>query len=310
MAKRKDLLTMELDSKIVEDYKKAGKINKKAKELAIKLAKPGAKVLDIAEKVEKRIIDEGGKPAFPLNIGLNNVAAHYTPDMDCKISLGDDDIIKFDVGVQVNGYIADSAITISTNPKNDLHHKLIEAAEKSLEKAIELVKPGVKVEKIGETIEETMKKYKVKPIENLTGHGVAQYTQHTEPSIWNVKRAGATLQEGMQIAIEPFSTNGAGEVHDDKEVQIFEFVGRVPIRMAEARKILEMAEHDFERTPFAKRWLEKEISRLKLAMALREIDKFNALFKYPVLKEKGNGLVAQFEHTMIVEKDGPLVTTI
>ena len=301
---------MELDSKVIEDYKKAGKINKKAKELVAKLAKPGAKVLDIAEKVEKLIIDEKAKPAFPLNIGINSIAAHYTPDLDCKIKLGDDDIVKFDVGVQVNGYIADSAITISTNPKNDLHHKLIEAAQKSLENAIELVKPGAKIEKIGETIESTMKKHGVKPIENLTGHGVAQYTQHTSPTIWNVKRAGGTLEEGMQIAIEPFSTNGAGEVHDDKEVQIFEFIGQIPVRMAEARKILHLAEHEFERTPFAKRWLEKEIGKLKLGMALIELDKFRALFKYPVLKEKGNGLVAQFEHTMIVQKDGPLVTTI
>ena len=301
---------MELDSKVIEDYKKAGKINKKAKELVVKLAKPGAKVLDIAEKVEKLIIDEKARPAFPLNISLNNIAAHYTPDLDCKIALGDDDIVKFDVGVQVNGYIADSAITISTNPKNDLHHKLIEASRESLEKAIELVKPGAKIESIGETIEKTMKKHGVKPIENLTGHGVAQYTQHTEPSIWNIKRAGGTLEEGMQIAIEPFSTNGAGEVHDDKEVQIFEFIGQIPVRMAEARKILHLAEHEFERTPFAKRWLEKEIGKLRLGMALIELDKFRALFKYPVLKEKGNGLVAQFEHTMIVQKDGPLVTTI
>ena len=112
------------------------------------------------------------------------------------------------------------------------------------------------------------------------------------------------------MAIEPFSTNGAGEVHDDKEVQIFEFIGQIPVRMAEARKILHLAEHEFERTPFAKRWLEKEIGKLKLGMALIELDKFRALFKYPVLKEKGNGLVAQFEHTMIVQKDGPLVTTI
>ncbi len=301
---------MEIEQEIFEKYKKAGKINIKAKKLVEKLAKPGAKVLDITEKVEALIKEEGAKPAFPLNVSLNNVAAHYTPDMECKIALGDDDIIKFDVGVQVGGYIADSAITISTNPKNDLHIKLIDAAQKSLEKAIELVKPGVKVEKIGETIENTMKSFGVKPIENLTGHGVNQYVQHDEPSIWNVKKAGATLQEGMSIAIEPFSTNGQGAVYDDKEVQIFEFIGKLPVRLMEARRILQMAEKDFERLPFAKRWVEKKIGKLKLALALRELNQFGALYQYPVLKEKGNGLVAQFEHTMIIEKDGVFVTTI
>ncbi len=299
-----------MDAEIFENYKKAGKINIKAKKLVEKLAKPGAKVLDITEKVEALIKEEGAKPAFPLNVSLNNVAAHYTPDMDCKIALGDDDIIKFDVGVQVGGYIADSAITISTNPKNDLHIKLIDAAQKSLEKAIELVKPGVKVETIGETIEKTMKSFGVKPIENLSGHGVNQYIQHDEPSIWNVKRAGATLQEGMSIAIEPFSTNGQGSVYDDKEVQIFEFIGKIPVRLMEARRILQMAEKDFERLPFAKRWVEKKVGKLKLALALRELNQFGALYQYPVLKEKGNGLVAQFEHTMIIEKDGVFVTTL
>jgi methionyl aminopeptidase len=77
----------------------------------------------------------------------------------------------------------------------------------------------------------------------------------------------------------------------------------------ESRRILQMAEKDFERMPFAKRWLEKKISKLKLALALRELDQFGALYKYPVLKERGNGLVAQFEHTMIVEKGGAFVTT-
>jgi len=299
-----------MDSEIFESYKKAGKINIKAKKLIEKLAKPGAKVLDITEKVEALIKEEGAKPAFPLNVSLNSVAAHYTPDTDCKIALGDDDIIKFDVGVQVNGYIADSALTITTNPKNDLHIKLMDAAEKSLYKAIDLIKPGVKVEQIGETIENTMKSFGVKPIENLTGHGVDQYVQHDEPAIWNIKKAGATLQEGMSIAIEPFSTNGAGSVYDDKEVQIFEFIGKLPVRLMEARKILQMAEKDFERLPFAKRWLEQKIGKLKLAIALRELNSFGALYQYPVLKEKGNGLVAQFEHTMIIEKDGAFVTTL
>ncbi len=299
-----------MDSETLEKYKKAGKIVIKAGKLAEKLTKPGAKVLDIAEKIENLIREEGAKPAFPANISINNIAAHYTPDMDCKIILEEDDLIKFDLGVQIDGFIADSAITITTNPKNNLHIKLIEAAQKSLERAIELVKPGVKVEKIGETIENTMKSFGVKPIENLTGHGVGQYVQHDAPTIPNVKKSGGTLEENMAIAIEPFSTNGEGLVYDDREVQIYEFLMKIPVRLMEGRRILQMAEKDFEKLPFAKRWIERKIGKLKLALALRELNQFGALYQYPVLKEKGNGLVAQFEHTMIVEKDGAFVTTL
>ncbi len=298
-----------MEAEILEKYKKAGKIAKKAREFAVQIAKPGAKLFDIAEKVEDLIRKEGAKPAFPLNIGINNVTAHFTPDLECRLELGDDDLVKFDLGVQVDGYIADTAVSLTTNPKNDLHLKLIEASHKALEKAIELAKPGINVEKLGEVIENTMKEYGVKPVHNLTGHGLEQYVQHAEPTIPNIKKAGAVLEEGKAIAIEPFSTNGIGEVFDDKEVQIYEFIAPVPVRLMESRKILQMAEEDFERMPFAKRWLEKKIGKLKLALALRELDKFRALYSYPVLKEKGNGIVAQFEHTMILEKGGVFVIT-
>jgi len=301
---------MEMEAEIFEKYKRAGKIAVKAQKLAEKLTKPGANVLDIAEKIENLIKEEGAKPAFPVNIGINNVAAHFTPDMDCKIVLGEDNLVKYDLGVQVDGYIADSATTVTTNPKNDLHIKLIDASKTALERAIELVKPGINVEKIGESIENTIKSFGVKPIENLTGHLLEQYVQHGEPTIPNVKRAGGTLEEGMAIALEPFSTNGEGAVYDDKEVQIYEFLMKIPVRLMEARRILQMAEKDFEKMPFAKRWVEKKVGKLKLALALRELNQFGALYQYPVLKEKGNGLIAQFEHTMIIQKDGAFVTTL
>ncbi|MFO7872122.1 MAG: type II methionyl aminopeptidase [Candidatus Undinarchaeales archaeon] len=297
-----------MNSEVLKKYKEAGKIWKKAEKLGRKLVKPGTKVLDITEKIEALIREEGGEMAFPLNIGIDDVAAHFTPDSDCKIEIKEDSLITLDIGVHVDGYIADAAFTLSMSESEE-HMNLIEAAEKSLENAIEVVKPGVNVEKIGEAVEETMEEYNVKPISNLTGHNVDQYSLHSGLTIPNVKKKGGTIKAGTAIAIEPFSTNGAGQVHDAQEIHIYEFLKKKNIRMQESRKILQMAERDFNKLPFAKRWLEKNVSSLKLKMALKELLDAEALYQYPVLKEKEKGLVAQAEHTMIVQEDGALLTT-
>ncbi len=297
-----------MNEEVLEKYKEAGKIWKKAEKLGRKIVKPGAGILDITEKIESKIKKEGGEMAFPLNVGIDDTAAHYTPDSNCKDKISEKDLVTLDIGVHVDGYIADAAFTLSMN-ESDEHINLIEAAEKSLENAIEIVKPGVNIEKIGEAVEQTMEEYNVKPISNLTGHNVDQYSLHSGLTIPNVKKKGGTLKEGMAVAIEPFSTNGAGQVHDAQEVHIYEFLKKKNIRMQESRKILQTAELDFNKLPFAKRWLEKNVSSLKLKMALKELLDAEALYQYPVLKEKEKGLVAQAEHTMIVQEDGAFLTT-
>jgi len=226
----------------------------------------------------------------------------------CQDVVKETDLVILDIGVHKDGYIADAAITLSMN-KDETHLNLIKAAETSLKNAIEIVEPGLPVERIGETVENTMKEFGVKPISNLTGHGLDQYSLHGGFTIPNIKKAGEKLEEGMAIAIEPFSTNGKGEVYDAQDVHIYEFIYPRPVRMQESRRILQMAERDFNELPFARRWLEKNIGKLKLSMALKELVNSKALYQYPVLKERDKGLVAQAEHTIIVQ-DKPIVTTL
>ncbi len=297
-----------MDSEIIKKYQKAGEIWKKAAELSKKITKPGAKIVDIAEEVEALIKKEGGGLAFPLNIGINEVAAHFTPELGYQGTIKETDLVTLDIGVHVDGYIADAAITLSMD-KDETRLNLIKAAETALKNAIDVVEPGVPVERIGETIENTMKDFNVKPISNLTGHNLEQYVLHGGFTIPNIKRAGGKIEEGTAIAIEPFSTNGRGEVYDAQEILIYEFLMKKPTRMQESRRILQMAEQDFNGLPFAKRWLERNINKLKLNLALRELVNSKSLYQYPVLKEKENGLVAQFEHTMVVTENGVIVTT-
>lgn len=297
-----------MEDAVFEKYKEAGEILKKAEKLARGIVKPGANVVDIAEQVEGLIQKEGGTPAFPLNISINEIAAHYTPDLKTELKLGKTDLVKIDIGVHVDGYIADQAFTMSMD-KDETRLKLIEAAEAGLSVGLECVRPGVTLGEIGTRIEEAIKENGFNVIRNLTGHGLEQYSLHAGLTIPNVKNDDKTkLVEGQAVAIEPFSTNGYGAVIDTNEVHIYEFMQERPIRNRDARRVLELAQGKFGSLPFAKRWLEKDIGGMKLNLALRELVNAKALYQYPALREKENGLIAQAEHTVIV-MDEPVVTT-
>jgi len=292
---------------MLEKYKEAGEIVKKAKKRARDIVKPGVKLLDIANEIEALIGKEGGKPAFPVNISIDDIGAHYTPDADDASVIKDTDLVKVDVGAHVDGYIADSAITLSMS-KDETHLKLIKAAEDALEVAIKAVRPGVKVNEIGAAVEMVITGAGFKPIENLTGHGLDQYSLHAGLTIPNVKNSNeAVLEDGQAVAIEPFATNGAGTIYDSNEVHIYEFLMDRATRQRDGRRILKMAEEDFATLPFATRWL-TGIPKMKLGLALKELVNLKALYQYPVLKERESGLVSQAEHTVIVGEK-PIVTT-
>jgi len=297
-----------MEDEVIQKYKQAGVILKKAQELAKEIVKPDARVLDVTEKIEGLIKKEGAGIGFPLNVSINEKAAHFTPDLNCELKFGEDDLVKIDVGVHVNGYIADSAITLSMNNCEE-HKNLINAAEAGLNAALDIAKPGVTLGELGSAIETAIKEFDVLPIGNLTGHTLEQYSLHAGISVPNIKNESTVaLEEGMAVAIEPFSTNGAGLVTDAKDVYIYEYLQDKPTRNRNARMILKLAKEDFAKLPFAVRWIESKIGKLKTGIAIRELVKNKALYQYPVLKERSNGLVAQAEHTVLI-LDDPIITT-
>jgi len=303
-----------MDEEILQNYLKAGKIAAEAREESRKFVKPGAKIIDIADKIEEFIKNKGGAMAFPVNISINDVAAHYTPMSNDEMTLKQDDVVKIDIGVHVDGYIGDTAYTIIFDDK---HANLVKASEEALKNAIALCRPNEKLSSIASTIEETIKSFGFKPISNLTGHGLEQYNLHAEPQIPNIEFTGDyRLKEDQIIAIEPFATNGFGEVKESGQILIFMLVNKKQTRNFDARKIVEFAEQ-FNGLPFAERWLlskdAKEFglpnSLFKIRIAMRELREREVIYDYPVLKEVKNGLISQAEHTVIV-KDEPIVTTL
>ena len=292
-----------MEKEIQEKYLKAGQINKQVREYALTLAKPGIKLFDLAEAIERKIEELGGKPAFPVNLSLNSIAAHFSPAKNDSTVFNERDYLKIDIGVHIDGYIGDAAVTVRTEKD-----KLIECSEKMLEEALKLFVPGEKLSHIGEVIENTAKEFGFNPVRNLTGHRVEQFSVHAPPGVLNVKNDSPyILQEGDVFGVEPFCTDGSGKVKDSSPTLIYAWITDKPIRSPEGRKILELAK-SYNRLPFAKRWIERKISPLKATMLLNQLERIGALHGYPILKEISDGNVAQTEHTVIVSEK-PIITT-
>jgi len=225
-----------MEKEILEKYMKAGRICAEIKQETLSRAKPGMKLLELAEMIDKSILEKGGKPAFPVNISVNEVAAHYTPSRNDERSIQPADLVKIDVGVHVDGYIGDMAFTYCSE-KNTL----ADCARKCLRNAIKVVRPGVTVSEISSAIQEIVNQEGLGIITNLTGHTLAQYKFHGEPSIPNVLNdSDYSFKEGDVIALEPFTARTNGFVKESGVTEIYRYLFSRPVRLTEARNILAM----------------------------------------------------------------------
>jgi methionyl aminopeptidase len=294
-----------MDKETLEKYRKAGEISTKLKTEVLEKIQPGMKILELAEFIENRILQLGGKPAFPVNIGINEITAHYTPKFDDANVIKAGDLVKIDHGIHIDGWVADMAYTYCSE-KNDL----ITAVEKALEAGIKVIKPGTMVSEISQAINEVVQASGYGVVVNLTGHGLDQYVIHGQPTIPNIKNdSREELKEGDVIALEPFVCETNGYVKESEPVEIFSFVQPKPVRLPEARNILDLAGNEYMGLPFAKRWMIKMgLSPFKVSFALRQLEMAEAIRSYPVLKERSGMPVAQAEHTIVVEEK-PLVIT-
>lgn len=289
---------MERKTEPFEYYRKAMRISESVMRYAKTLVKEGARALDIVDEIEKKIVEEGGKPAFPVNLSINEIAAHYTPDRDDPLTLKQGDVVKVDVGIHVNGYISDRAFTVCVGERG---HELIKAAEEALKEALKLIRPGNRVFEVSKVVEEVITSFGFNPVRNLSGHGLGRYIQHAEPTIPNGENNIQTeFKEGQVIAMEVFATDGLGWVKDSYPVLIYSLQAERPVRSWEARKILTHITKEYKTLPFARRWLAELVPK-NLDVALAELIRVKALREYPILKEKSNGLVAQAEETIILE---------
>ena len=284
---------------MLEDLKKASEITKKAKREAEKLLKPGESIYNIAETIEQKIIDLGGFPSFPVNISINNIAAHYTPTINDNTILKDGDVVKFDFGAQVNGYCIDTAFTVEIN--DNKYKDLIEASRNALENVKKIIRKDIEISEIGKVIENTIKSYNYNPIYNLSGHRIEQYILHSRITIPNYdNKSKVKLNEGI-YAIEPFATNGIGFAKEDKQSGIYSIISDKPIRDPNIKKFFQEIYNKYKTLPFAYRWLYKDYNnKINLKLFIEYLKKNANIYEYPILLEQSNGIVTQFETTFYI----------
>lgn len=290
-----------MNDEIFEKYRDAGVLAAKILRRGAQEIRVGVSYLDLVESIEVQVKEEGAELAFPLNLSLNEDAAHDTASPGEARVFTKGDVAKLDLGVQIDGYIADTATTIDLG-SNSL---LLEASERALDAAIKAVRVGATAGDLGAAIQKEIECRGYRPISNLTGHGLDRYILHRPPTIPNVGvNGGVVLEEGMVFAIEPFATTGSGHVGEKTRKEIYSQVSQKPVRIPAARAILDKVK-DRHGLPFARRWIDGK----KLDIALSSLVRSQVLHVYPVLSDIPGSLVSQHEHTVIVTREGCIVTT-
>lgn len=304
-------MPFELDEEAMRKLLLAGRIAAEARDYGARLVEAGRRASEVCGEVERFIVEKGARPAFPCNISINEVAAHYTPCLREDTVIPEGAVVKVDVGVHVDGYIADTAATVDLSGGNQ---RLLEASREALKAVEGILRPGISLYEIGKTVYTTMKRLGFKPIKNLYGHTIGRYTVHAGLSIPNYpdrRMMIFRLRPPVLFAIEPFATNGAGMVTEASTTTIYSYLGRkprIPLGPIEER-LLGYIEENYKTLPFTPRWLRGLASDDEILLAVRGLTVKGALEKYPVLVEKARGLVAQFEHTFLMLKDRIIVTT-
>lgn len=282
----------------LDRWRRAARIAAEAREVGALSARPGARRRDVAEAVEGYIRAQGAEPSFPANLSRNHEAAHYTPSPEDEEVLVAGDLLKVDVGAHLEGAIADTAVTVEVGGGH-AHERLLRAAREAVEAGIAAVRPGGAIDDVSRAIESTIHRLGFKPIENLTGHTIERYLLHAGTSIPNVSgMSDGVFEEGQVVAIEPFATNGAGAIVDGA----FGNIVRFREDPTAADPALGPMFERFRTLPFTARWVDLE-GRKRLARARRRLQ------VYPVFVERGGGLVAQAEHTILVGPQGAEVLT-
>jgi methionyl aminopeptidase len=294
----------------LECYLKAGKIASEQREKTRKKDHVGCTLLTICESIEREIKESGGTPAFPVNVSLNDIAAHYTAEPNDETTVKENDILKVDIGVHIEGYIADTAVTVSYDPHQEA---LIKSAENALNEAVRIARVNTKASEIGNLIENTISKMGFKPIQNLSGHSLAQYTIHAGKSIPNIRTIGPSfgLSSNQAYAIEPFVTvnDGQGVVYEGNTRNIFAIMSRKPAKDENVDKFLTYLWNKFRTLPFALRWILDRYEEIEARRMLDILVKKRNVHAYPILIEGNNKFVAQAEHTIMLINGSTRVIT-
>jgi methionyl aminopeptidase len=284
-----------------ENFKKSGKLARETLEYGASLIKPGASYVSVLRSILKKIEDLGAKPAFPPQMSLNETAAHFMPSPNDDVVFNDE-LIKLDIGINVDGAIGDNATTVDLSGK---WKDLVKASREAVNNATKIIEVGTPIRNIGKEIQETILSYNdYTSVKNLSGHGLAPYVIHCKPTIPNYDNGNETkITKDMTFACEPFATPGKGLIRESGDGWIFRMVAKKPVRDPVARKLISKFE-EFNGLPFSLFETDTNVPYFKLRVALKQMERLNIIQSYPPLVEETKGMVSQAEHSILIDSDG------
>lgn len=290
----------------IEKWLAAGEAVREALSRALDIVREGVSLLELAEELEGEILKKGAQLAFPANISVNEVAAHYSPGVGDRTVIPERGVVKIDLGAHIDGCIADAALTIALDPQ---HEPLVETAMQALRAALGALKPGVDLCEIGWVVEATVRARGFKPISNLSGHSMQRYALHAGKHVPNVRSEPCgKASPNEAYAIEPFVTNGVGFVVEEKGGTIFRLVSTKSLSEPSLDQLLRAIWSRYRSLPFSERWIYAELGESGLRGLARLVE-LRRVYRYPVLVEAGRGLVAQFEDTIVIQRGKSINTT-
>ncbi len=296
-----------MDAHALDCYRKAGRIASECREWAKLNIRPGVTIRHVLETVEAMIRERGAQPGFPAQSSRNSTAAHYCSSPEDEQQYAEGDCVKVDIGVHVDGYVADTAASVDLS-RDKRWTPLVEAARSALAAAIATVGDGVPVGEIGGAIERTILKAGFQPVRNLTGHGLGRWKVHTPPQIPNyAERGGGVLRKDTVFAIEPFACNGKGMIREAGKAEVFMMV-RPPLRAKGLDRDVLKAIESWRGLPIARRYF-GELDRTAVEDTLQKLARQGSLVRYPPLVEEDGVMVAQYEHSLYLSPEGVEILT-
>ena len=293
----------------INEFIEVGKIAQEMRKFVKEYIKPGMPLVDIAKTIQEEIEKRGAVCAFPVNLSIDDLAAHYHPAPNEKTLASG--LLKVDMGVSIEGYIADTALTLDLTEDNK-HKKLKESSDKALENAMKLLSSNPTINEIGEIIQNTIKEMGFSPIVNLSGHSISRYNVHAGITIPNYANGNENKLEPGVYAIEPFATTGDGKIYEGETGNIYSIINEKNPRSPKSREIYKFVMKKYKTLPFSSREIQEKFGAMS-KLALTELENQDIIRGYGKLIEKAHGPVTQSEHTIIItEEDGKrkiIVTT-
>ena len=309
------------------DAIKAAQNHKKISKNIINTIKPGTSLKNIAYLIENHIKEETKNQntseinygiAFPVGLSLNNCAAHFTPNFnDPDIILTENDLIKIDFGVHKNGVIIDSAFTLHFNEKYD---EFIKISKDLTNFAVSQCGVDVILGELGAEIEDYIKNteiyidnklFKLKTMEDLSGHLIRPYEIHAGKAVPNIAiNYPVRMCEHEFYAIEPFITTGNGKsiLKKPNSHYMIPKNNHEKINNDSTRNLYDSLYKNYKTLPFCSRWL-YETNLIDSDNLLEKMVENKILNSYPPIYDIDDSLISQFEHTIFIKSNGVINLT-